>query len=165
MKKAIIISILALTVNYSFGQKHYNQSALDKFIGTWEYSSQGKDFKVILGKGNLSMGGVSIDIIQGRHFYSLDNKIIESTLDSTKPSIYNGAIANKEKSLLKIKFIFNDPIKKREVIGYLELQQGKMNEALWTLRNRESVTINAKKTREDFSFSVPTNIILHKIDN
>lgn len=152
-----------LITSMTYAQKYFPQPELQKFAGTWEYSGNNKTFKIILKIKIEKAFGMSFDAIQGQYVYILNHKVVQNSKGQMKPGIIQGLV-HEEKSPNSLEFVFNDIGKNKWGHGILKLLPGKMNEAIWILRNKETVIVGSKNsTPYDYSFSVPIKLKLYKI--
>jgi hypothetical protein len=149
-----------LLSNPAFSQTRIATPELAPFAGTWEYTENNQTFRIELKLGTLAMSGVTVDVLEGRLIYSADKKVVLNTLDSPKPNITNGILADKSASVNKVQFFFTDAVKGKNGRGFMELMPGSNDKLLWTLNNQEIVSFGEKV---DYAFSVPVKATLRKI--
>ncbi|MDR6570727.1 DUF6705 family protein [Chitinophaga ginsengisegetis] len=158
--KTIFFLAFMLLSNLAFAQKRVAAPELAPFAGTWEYTENNQTFRIELKLGTLAMSGVTVDVLEGRLIYSANKKVVQNTLDSPKPNITNGILADKSTSVNKVQFFFHDAVKGKNGDGFLEFVPGTNDKLLWTLNNREIVSSGETV---DYGFSVPVKATLRKL--
>ncbi|MET3876698.1 DUF6705 family protein [Chitinophaga sp. OAE865] len=158
--KTIFFLAFMLLSNLVFSQTRIATPELAPFAGTWEYTGNNQTFRIELKLETLEESGVALDVLQGRLIYSADNKVVQNTMDSSKPNILNGVLADKTASVSKVRFFFIDIVKGKSGRGFMELMPGSNDKLLWTLKNGEIISFGEKV---DYDFSVPVKATLRKI--
>ena len=90
--------------------------------------------------------------LNGKHC----SKITDCNFENKKVSLNSGSIRYKDG--ITAEFIFSDQEKNK--LGTAKLKLMGNNKAKWTLKNREGIRVGSF----DYSFSVPTDIILTKVE-
>lgn len=73
-------------------KKRYIDTDLDKFVGTWIYAANGKEFKLILKKEIIENKEVALEFITGYHSYTINRKMIDGYTQPVKNTISFGVI-------------------------------------------------------------------------
>lgn len=157
-----------LNLNYNANNPNPN---LDKFVGTWKWEGNNKNFTIILKKQNIKIPpfnrNVTADIIYGFHQYIENNNIIENTLGNVnyqhgtkKTSVFGGLSSYGEINILTGNLRHNSKNKSVEFeIEYIDTTHIK----LVSLKNGEGLRLRKAGTPPfDWSISLPQNIILTK---
>ena len=146
------------------GNRSLASAALDKFVGTWVYSKNGKEVKIILNKVPVQVPhkDYTIDVIEGYHIYKANNKTIENSIESNVPSFILGNIEEREKPN-KLKISYFDIVKKKSCDAILVILPGDTSKMLLTLQNKEGLRLHRPGEPEfDKTFTLPEIMILYK---
>jgi hypothetical protein len=153
----------------------YGQNSnLNKFKGTWHWQSGDTVFTIVLGKYIYKskretgfLKGYSRDAIIGWHEYKIGEKIIESSLSHVGEhrnmktfTILGGDIHDVDKLTITG---FIDLSKSKTGCATLELLPGEKDIAKWELRETPGIKIIDPGETPDYTFTVPTNVIMHRV--
>lgn len=147
---------------------------LQKFVGTWKWQSGDTVFIITLEKfiSKVKTGGLkgyTFDAIIGWHELRVGNKVIESSLrfeggkeeDGTF-TILGGHIQDVDKLTITG---FIDLSKSKSGCATLEFLSGEKDKAQWILKGTPGVKILDVGQVPDYTFTVPTNVIMERIKN
>ena len=175
--KLSTILICLLITNILMAQEYRRKPFVDQFVGTWEWSSGGETFRIVISKHKLQSSGDPqkySDQIVGWHSYSKNNQVVESSTDKSRPIFLTWSDAHKNSTLIggikvsdtKVWFDFHDLTKNKYGKATIEMVAGKTDELRWTLTEMErmNVIINGVPSSPPVpeGFTVPTNLILKK---
>ena len=173
MKKVVITICTCILVSLGFSEvfkpgmslqdKYKKQPELDKFVGQWEFSSQGKYFKIILHKekkgakiNNQSTGYT--DFIVGRHVLKTGSVINQNSEGKSITTINVGVIEEKAPGKNVLNFRFWDLSNNLRGVGTMELRD--KNTLIWKLRVAEKAMVIIDGKKPDTTFAVPPSAIL-----
>ena len=176
--KQLALTLLCLCItNVLIAQKYNKKPFVDQFVGTWEGSSGGETFRIVISKHKLQSSvnpQEYADQIVGWHSYSKNNQVVESSTDKSKPIFLTWDNAHDNSTLIggikvsdtKVWFNFHDLTKNKRCKATIEMVAGKTDELRWTLEDKErmNVIINGVPLNKPVpeGFTVPTNLILKK---
>ena len=175
--KLSTILICLLITNTLMAQEHRRKPFVDQFIGTWEWTSGGETFRIVISKHTLQSSDNPqkfSDQIVGWHSYSKNNQVVESSTDKSRPIFLTWNDAHDNSTLIggvkvsdtKVWLYFDDISRNKSGKATLEMVAGKTDELRWTLTERErmNVIINGVPLNKPVpeGFTVPTNLILKK---
>ena len=158
-------------------QEYRKKPFVDQFIGTWEWTSGGETFRIVISKHTLQRSvnpQEYSDQIVGWHSYTKNGQLVESSTDKSKPIFLTWSDAHDNSTLIggvkvsdtKIWLYFDDISKNKDCKASLEMVAGKTDELRWTLEDKErmNVIINGVPSSPPVpeGFTVPTNLILKK---
>ena len=137
---------------------------LERFEGTWLYEEGNKTFTIILTKEKTFLKGpdVYMDQLNGTYCYKEADIEIGCHLKVKKNPLFSGT--NSRETPHRASFLFYDEKKDKTGRASLELQED--GTARWRLGNPETIIINGKVDGKEWdrSFSVPTDVIMSKIE-
>ncbi len=171
MKTILIISVLLLINTFCTAQsdivkgQYYKIPELKEAEGVWVGSTSKDDslvFQIKSSKEFLKGPDIYMDRLIGKYFYYKNNILVEKYSEDF-PSI--GGI-DKNGSKILVRFLLYDGTKQKGGDLTLELASLDSKVAKWTLTNKETIIINGLVNGKpwDSSFSVPTEIVLKKIN-
>ncbi|MBZ9652197.1 DUF6705 family protein [Psychroflexus montanilacus] len=172
MKTLIFILALTLSTSYLTAQEktlkkgmknvemvkgtYYRTDAtfLDKYLGIWSNSVNGKDFKFKIFKQKTPVQGIYIDRLKAKYCFgnSCDVENIDTSILS---SAEKDNIETLEKGILRFMFFDNN----YEKLGTLEFKLLKEDKASWKLIERGGFRDESFRK----GFSVPAEMILTRI--
>jgi hypothetical protein len=120
--------------------------ALDKFVGTWIYSKDGKEVKIVLQKvkKTFDVKRPPIFTIEGYHIYKIGSKNVENYQDRHKVSLTRGNLELRERPNLLI-ILVSDSIKNKTGEARLTFVPGNPDKLIWDLRSHRKGLIYVKK--------------------
>ena len=179
--KLSTILICLLITNTLMAQEYRKNPFIDQFVGTWEGSSGGETFRIVISKHKLDMTDDEpdepkeyADKIVGWHSYTKNNQVVESSTDKSKPIFLTWENAHDNSTLIggikvsdtKVWFNFHDLTKNKRCKATIEMVAGKTDELRWTLEDKEraNVIVDGVPSSPPVpeGFTVPTNLILKK---
>ena len=165
---SLVITCCTLNVKAIQQDTAYKQNSdLKKFDGIWEYVDSNITFKVVLKaqKIYLRQFNTYIDLVQGYHYLTRNNKLVQNASKLGKETITSGGVfydfITKTEPKNTIRFTFTDLERKIQEEGRVELLPG--NRLKWTVKNMEHLGSPGEKT-PDFKIYVPNNVILNKVN-
>jgi hypothetical protein len=180
--KLLLMTVCLLTSTGVFSQKYVPEPELDKFVGTWEWTSANEKFQLIITKQKvyLDIQGLKeyyyTDVPVAYHSYTKNGDVVSSSIDKmniTATASSTIRMANKINGCLMmpdyITLSFLDE-GKNDKFGKVDfkLVQGKTDEATWDLffrrpgsfvMGRPGITVVPE------GYSIPTNVVMKKINN
>ena len=175
--KLSTILICLIITNTLMAQEYRKKPFIDQFVGTWEWSSGGETFRIVISKHMLRKStdpqGYTETIV-GWHSYSKNNQVVESSTDKSKPIFLTWDNAHDNSTLIggikvsntKVWFYFHDLTKNKRCKATIEMVAGKTDELRWTLeeKDRAVVIVDGVPSSPPVpeGFTVPTNLILKK---
>ena len=175
--KLTAVLICLLITNILMAQEYRKKPFIDQFVGTWEWSSGGETFRIVISKHMLqrySNPKEYSDQIVGWHSYTKNNQVVESSTDKSKPIFLTWSDAHDNSTLIggvkvsdtEVWFNFHDLTKNKRCKATIEMVAGKTDELRWTLEDKEraNVIVDGVPSSPPVpeGFTVPTNLILKK---
>ncbi|MCO5946715.1 DUF6705 family protein [Mucilaginibacter flavidus] len=172
MKNLLTILLIIVALSNAKAQRmlsgghHVSQSELHKFEGKWTYADDSTRLTIELrnDKVHVKRGtdDFYIDLIQGDYALVKSGKIIHSS-SGKDTTITSGSFDSDDKNRRTIHFIFADEGRQSKRCNVIfELLAGGPNKAHWVLTNTEHIVVGNE--HYDPTFSVPTNMILTKVN-
>jgi hypothetical protein len=176
------MTVCLLTGTGVFSQKYVPEPGIDKFVGTWEWTSGNEKFQLIITKQKvyLDIHGLKeyyySDVPVAYHRYTKNGNVVSSSMDkmnitaTTSSTLTN---ANKINGRLMmpdyITLSFLDE-GKNDKFGKIDfkLVPGKTDEATWNLffrRVGEFIMGRPENTVVPEGYSIPTNVVMKKVNN
>ena len=175
--KLSTILICLIITNTLMAQEYRKKPFIDQFVGTWEWSSGGETFRIVISKHTLQSSDNPqkfSDQIVGWHSYSKNNQVVESSTDKSRPIFLTWNDAHDNSTLIggvkvsdtKVWLYFDDISRNKSGKATLEMVAGKTDELRWTLeeKDRAVVIVDGVPSSPPVpeGFTVPTNVILKK---
>jgi hypothetical protein len=176
MKKVLFFALLTtlsfLSVN-SFSQReikngdYIKNDNINKFVGSWQWISGDTSFIIVLEKEKKTLKSdkatINTDAIKGWHKYLINGEVIENTVSSDVQSI-SGIIA-RDGTENKLTIFFDDITKSKSGRAILEFLPGEKDKAQWILKGTPGVKILDVGQVPDYTFTVPTNVMMERVKN
>ena len=171
----VILSSTSIAVMAQAESNTYEQNPeIDKFVGTWEWTSGNQKFQLVIDKQKLDYSdeifiNYYIDEAVVWHSYTINGQVVSSSMGNvnTKFTNVNEAIKNTvisgegTSSTNRLNLMFNDKIKHKLGKVSIELLPGKTNEATWKLRGIGTIYLPQGETY-DATWSLPLDMVLTK---
>ena len=140
---------------------YFKNPGLKKFEGAWVYENNGEVFKITLKTQQKATRDNQFfyDVLQGYYCYSKIGG--ECNIDTSRASLRLESPINKANTEV-VTFFFTDIEKEKKGRAVLKLTEN--GTATWLLKNRRDVIIKESEKDWDPTFSVPTDIIMTKIE-
>jgi hypothetical protein len=136
-------------------------------VGSWQWISGDTSFLIVLEKEKKTLKSdnatINTDAIKGWHKYLINGKVVENTVSTDAKSI-TGMIAQ-DGNENKLTIFFNDITKSKSGRATLEFLHGEKDKAHWILKGTPGVKILDVGQVPDYTFTVPTNVIMERIKN
>ncbi|MDR3246054.1 MAG: hypothetical protein LBT50_06430, partial [Prevotellaceae bacterium] len=180
--KLLLIAVCLLTATEVFSQNYIQQPGLDKFVGTWEWTSGNEKFQLIITKQKVYMDIHGLkeydyeDIPVAYHSYTKNGKVVSSSMNKMNITATTSSDISKVKKIKGhlmapdyISLLFLDE-GKNDKLGKIDfkLVQGKTDEATWHLffrRAGEFVTGVPGNQSVPEGYSMPTDVVMKKVKN
>ena len=179
--KQLALTLLCLfitNINLLFAQQYKYAPEYDQFVGTWEWSSDGETFRIVITKHMLQHSFYTqeyTEAIIGWHSYTKNGQVVESSMDKAKAQYTTWSDANQNSTLLggvkmsdtKIWLYFDDISMDKCDRVTLEMVEGKTDELQWKLRVRGRVVASTpdsppSPTNVRKQWTVPSDLVLKK---
>lgn len=164
MKKLTLTIAIICTCFAVIAQQNFHSPNLDKFVGTWTYSKDVKEFEIVLKvvTEKIINQTNTLDVLEGFHIYKANGKTIDDSKERNEASLTAGNVQDRVDPNIVI-FVFFD--KQKQKSGHVKITfiPGRPNKLRWILINTEGPKFQRKgEPAFDKTFTVPEYITLEK---
>jgi hypothetical protein len=164
MKKLTLTIAIIFTCFAGIAQQNYHSPNLDKFIGTWTFSKDGKEFEIVLRVATETIVNQThtLDVLQGFHIYKLNGKTIDNSEERNEVSLDAGLVQDRTDPNM-VTFVFFDKQKQKSGHVTIIFIPGHPDKIRWMLLNTEGPKFQLKgQPAFDKTFTVPEYITLER---
>jgi len=156
--------------------RHYLTKNIEAYVGTWEYKSDDELFRIVFVKGDYHFGiNYVVDCVIGGYFYQKNGVVVSDFLNDI-PAVRNNETHRKVKivgSNLNLKLELINP--NRIWIHFRDVVKDKLTEngsfsllspttARWKIEEEsEDDFVGKKRSSQENAFSVPTDVVMTKV--
>jgi len=144
-------------------QRNIHSPNLNKFVGTWTYNKDGKEFEITLYVATVKIPNqnVTVDAIEGFHVYKLNGNNVDVSKGRPNPSFHGNVEDRTDPNT--ILFSFFDELKQKSADGIMTFIPGNPDKVTWHLRNPDGLKIRTNgQAKFDTAFTVPDHITLDR---
>ncbi len=166
MKKITLIIAIICAHFAVITQQNFHSPNVDKFIGTWTYNKDGKEFEIVLRVVTEKIVNQThtLDVLEGFHTYKHNGKTIDNSKERNKVSLTGGLVQDRVNPNI-VKITYFDELKQKTGYATILFIPGHPDKIRWSLINTEGPKVQGKgEPKFDETFTVPESITLERKD-